>query len=96
VHSSSDHEGEGVLWPTLEAINAAFTIGFAFDDIECLEKLLKDFYDHSSGILDGCVLALDGLVVSTRQSYKWGVQLPKDYHLCMGGFAIIVLAGCDI
>ncbi len=82
--------------PTLEAINAAFTIGFAFDDIECLETLLKGFYDHSSGILDGCVLALDGLGVSPRQPYKWGIQLPKDYHLYMGGFAIIVLAGCDI
>jgi hypothetical protein len=42
------------------------------------------------------VLALDGLGVSTWQPYKWEVQFPKDYHFRKGGFAILVLAGCDI
>ena len=96
IAPSTFYHPAGVLWPTLEAIDAAFTIGFAFDDIERLETLSKGFYDHSGGVLDGCVLALDGLGVSTRQPYKWEVQFPKDYCFRKGGFAIIVLAGCDI
>ncbi len=61
IAPSTFYHPAGVLWPTLEAIDAAFTIGFAFDDIKRLETLSKGFYDHSGGVLDGCVLALDGL-----------------------------------
>jgi hypothetical protein len=46
--------------------------------------------------LDGCVLAMDGFAVLTRQPYNKEVKYKKDYRYRKGGFAIVVLAGCDI
>jgi len=86
----------GVLWPTLAAIDAAFRIGLPFDDINNLEVLSNGFYEHSGGILDGCVMAIVGFEISTRQPYACEVEWPKDYRFCKGGFAIIALVGCDI
>jgi len=54
------------------------------------------YLDICFAILDGCVLALDGLGVNTRCPYKTEVSRPKDYRFRKCGFAIIVLAGCDI
>jgi hypothetical protein len=86
----------GVLWPTLEAIDQAYSLGLPMDDPVQLQKLSDGFYHHSSGILDGCVMAIDGFGVATRQPYKTEVNRPKDYRFRKGGFAIIVLAGCDV
>lgn len=41
-------------------------------------------------------MSLDGFGVATQQPYNWEVQRPKDYRFHKGGFAIILLAGCDI
>jgi hypothetical protein len=56
---------DGVLWPTLEAIDAAFNLGLPGDDPIQLAHLARGFEEHSCGILKGCVLAIDGLGVST-------------------------------
>jgi hypothetical protein len=31
-------------------------------------------YNHSGGIFDGCVLAVDGLGLATQQPFKWEVK----------------------
>ena len=41
-------------------------------------------------------MALDGFGVLTRAPYKSEVDRPKDYRFRKSGFAIIVLAGCDV
>ncbi len=46
--------------------------------------------------MKGCVLAIDGFGVGTRQPFKWEVKRPKDYRFRKGGFALVVLAGCDV
>jgi len=81
----------GVLWPTLAAIDAAFRIGLPFDDINNLEVLSNGFYEHSGGILDGCVMAIVGFEISTRQPYACEVEWPKDYRFCKGFIAVL----CD-
>jgi hypothetical protein len=78
ISPSTFFYAEGVLWPTLAAIDAAFHISLPFDDIDKLESLLNGFYEHSAGILNGCVMALDGFGVSTRQPHDWEVERPKD------------------
>jgi hypothetical protein len=35
-----------------------------------LQQLSDGFYNHSSGMLDGCVMAIDGFGVATRQPFK--------------------------
>jgi hypothetical protein len=92
---STFFHSDGVLWPTLQAIDAAFHLGFPADDPVKLASLARGFEEHSCGIMKGCVLALDGLGVSTRQPFHSEVLRPKDYRFRKGGFALVVLAGCD-
>ena len=90
------NKDRGPIWPTIEAIDLAFDIGLPLHDTSRLDELAKGFYDHSGGILDGCVIAVDGLAVRTRQPYDHEVHWKKDYRFRKGGFAIIVIAGCDV
>ena len=75
------------------AINKAIKMGFTGNDEDRLERLAAGFRQHSGGLLDGCVLALDGVGVPIHYPYKKDVERQKDYHFCKGDFAIIVLAG---
>jgi hypothetical protein len=70
----------GVLWQTLQAIDEVFPMGFPVNDEDKLEELSQGFSHHLTGILDGCVLALDGVGVGTRAPYKTEVIRLKDYH----------------
>ncbi len=56
---------------------------------------LRVFFDQSNGIFDGLVMVMDGLAVRTHAPFENEVKKRKDYRLRKGGFAIIVLAGCD-
>jgi hypothetical protein len=47
------------------------------------------------GVLNGCVLAIDGLAVKTRCPFKHEVSHRKDYRSRKGGFAIVTMAGSD-
>ena len=57
---------------------------------------MKVFRQHSGGILDGCVLALDCFGVQIHCPCKKDVVRQRDYCFHKGGFDIIVLAGCDV
>jgi lipoprotein signal peptidase len=46
--------------------------------------------------MDGCVLAIDGLAVRVRQPFKSEVKNTKAWCFRKGGFALIVMAGCDV
>jgi len=85
VAFSTFYHPEGVLWPTLEAIDKAFPIGLPIDDPLTLEELSKDFHDHSGGILDGCIMAFDGFGVQKRQPFNNKVERPKD------GLLVVIL-----
>jgi hypothetical protein len=89
----SDH---CILWRTLQALDEIFRMGFPADDESKLEELSQGFSHHSAGILDGCMLALDGFSVSTRAPYESKVVHPKDNCFRKSGFTISVLAGCDV
>ena len=95
VGVSTFYGERGIIWPTIEAIDLAFEMGLPLHDVEKLEELSMGFSEHSGGILDGCVLAMDGFAVLTRQPYDKEVLYKKDYRYRKGGFGIVVLAGCD-
>jgi hypothetical protein len=95
-HSTFYHH-DGIIWPKLEAIDAAYhLIGLPFNDPEQLEKLSEGFYLHSCSILDGCIMVIDGFAVRTQQPFEKETPKPKDYRLRKDGFAIIIIAGCDV
>jgi hypothetical protein len=60
ISKSTFYSERGVLWPTIEAIDIAYEMGLPLHDIDQLEELSQGFCDHSGGILDGCILAMDG------------------------------------
>jgi hypothetical protein len=80
ISSSSFYSRRGVLWPTISAIDKAFELGFPVNDGERLEQLADGFRQHSGGVLDGCVLALDGLGVLVRCPFKDDVFRQRDYR----------------
>jgi len=62
ISCSTFYHPKGVLWPILEALDAACDIEFPFDDACALEALSCGFWEHSSSILDSCVLQSMDLV----------------------------------
>lgn len=80
IAHSTFFSDRGILWPTIEAIDDSFNIGFPVNDPDRLEQLAAGFSEHSGGILEGCVLAIDGLGVRTRCPYKSEVRAQKDYR----------------
>jgi hypothetical protein len=46
VANSTFFSHRGVLWPTIMAINEAFTMGFPHNDPAQLEEMSKGFFDH--------------------------------------------------
>jgi hypothetical protein len=96
ISTSTFYQENDVLWPTMEALDKAFPMGFPFGDEARLEELSEGFRVHSSGLLDGCVMAIDGFSVSTCAPFKSEVENPKDYCFHKAGFAIIVLGGVDV
>ena len=86
----------GVLWPTIEALDEVLKLGFPLNDISALEEISNGFNRHSNGIMNGCVLAIDGLAVRTRQPYVTENKNTKSWRCRKGGFALIVMAGSDV
>jgi hypothetical protein len=50
VANSTFFSHQGVLWPTIMAIDEAFTMSFPHNDPAQLEEMLKGFFDHSGGV----------------------------------------------
>ena len=96
IAKSTFYSIRGVLWPTIEALNILLHLGFPINDSDALEELSRGFSMHSGGIMKGAVLAIDGLAVKVRCPKKWECRHRKDYRNRKGGFAIVILAGCDI
>jgi hypothetical protein len=71
----------GVIGPSIEALDEIFQMGLPINDPVCLEQISNGFYDHSGRILDGCVIAMDGLAVKTCATFKTGVNKQKDYGI---------------
>jgi hypothetical protein len=80
----------------IEPLDATFDIGLPLYDLNRLEAISKEFFDHSGEIFDGCVPAIDGLAILTWKPFDHEVKYKKDYCFCKGGFVIIVIAGCDV
>jgi hypothetical protein len=96
ISTSTFYHENGVLWPTVEALDREFCIGFPFGDEGRLEELAVGFREHSGGILNGCVMAVDGFGVALRQPFKSEVDNPRDYRFRKSGFAVIVLGDVDV
>jgi hypothetical protein len=89
------HFEGGVLWPTIVAIDNAFRIMFDMADTEKLEAMSQGFSRIAHSRMQGCVMAIDGLVVKTRMPYASETEGQLPYRNRKNCYAFIVLAGCD-
>ena len=69
-----------MLWPTIEAIDAVFHIGFPINDTEKLEQLSQGFYEQSNGLFDDLVMVMDGIAIRTRAPFVHEVSKKEDYR----------------
>lgn len=95
ISIASFYAEDGVIWPTIHAIDTALTIGLAMDDHTELNDLAVEFAKYSHGELPGCVLAVDGWVARTRKPFvteTTDIMAYRNRHDCWG---LVVLAGCD-
>jgi hypothetical protein len=91
----SDFPEKGVVWPVIDAIDAAFTIGLPMNNIVALQRLADEFSILSHGELKGCVTAIDGWVAQTRKPYPSEAEDIMAYRNRHGCWGLVVLAGCD-
>jgi hypothetical protein len=74
-------------------LNISFLI-YKNENMFC--SLSKGFESHSVGAMKGYTMTIDGLVVRTMQPFSSETDDILDYRNRKGGYAIGVLAGCDI
>ena len=91
----STHSEWGVVWPVVDAIDAAFAIGLPLNNVEELQKLADEFAVLSHGQLPGAVTAIDGWVAQTRKPFLSEVDDIMAYRNRHGCWGLVVLAGCD-
>lgn len=95
IAQSSFFSADGVLWPTMEAIDEAFQIGLPVNDADELQKMANEFSVFSHGAMNGCVMAIDGWVARTRKPYVTEVDAVTAYRNRHGCWGLVVMAGCD-
>ena len=71
------------------------SINFPVHDNEELARIECGFSSYSFGRLPGCVMAVDGWVVKTRQPYRSEVQNVTCFRNRKDCYGLVVLAGVD-
>jgi hypothetical protein len=92
------HE-RGPLWRTMYALETALKPYLVFDTTEegCA-RASAGFKKFAKGRVDGCVTAVDGLVIRTRAPYLNELDDAADrkaYRNRKGCFGMVAIAGCD-
>lgn len=85
----------GIVWKTLDIVNEVFQIQFPVGDIEALNKIQAGFEKDSFGRIKGCVMAVDGWVVKTRQPFKSEVDNINCFRNRKHCFGLVVIGGVD-
>ena len=82
---------------TIKTINSAYAdaIHFPWDDTAELQTISDEFYATNKQSLEGCVLAVDGLLVRIQQRTSRDLMNPVAYYTRKGFHALNVQAGCD-
>jgi hypothetical protein len=95
VSAENFFNDKGILWPTLEAIDSVLSISFPLNDEAQLDEIGKGFAKYSFGRMQGCVMAIDGIVIRTRAPTTREVENVLCFMNRKGFFGIVILAACD-
>ena len=95
VSSSSIFNEDGILWPTLEAINKVEPLKFP-TNVEELENIAAEFAHSSHGVFEHIVGAIDGLIIKTRKPTIHECSNPTAYMNRKGTYGVLCLGVSDI
>ena len=95
ISISTFFEEEGVVWPTILAIENNLSISLDVSDTALLSSISKGFATYCHGRIHGCIMAIDGLVIRTRAPTAKEVFNQSSYRNRKGTFGIVIMAGCD-
>lgn len=103
VDSSTFYAEDGILWPTMEAINQAVPLKFPTNDPndpnynpDELAQVASDFSTFSNNFFTSLVGAIDGLVIRTRCPFRTEVTNQREYRNRKGCFGVLCLGVSDI
>lgn len=88
------HRRCGVIWPTIEALNNILPLQFD-TSAENLKKTAEEFASYSYYRMNGCVMAIDGIVIHTRRPRVTEVNNVIQFRNRKCCWGLVVLAGCD-
>lgn len=95
VSRSSFYGQNGIIWPTIRALDEELDLSYPINDAEKLEEISALFERDSRGLLKGCVGAVDGLLIRTRCPYKREHRYGKLFRNRKSAFGIIALGIAD-
>lgn len=95
VSRASFYGKDGIIWPTIRALDQELKLSFPINDAAKLEEISEVFERDSRGLLKGCVGAVDGLLIRTRCPYKREHPRGKLFRNRKSAFGIIALGIAD-
>lgn len=87
-------QANGVLWPTIEAIDQYLKIEFPTNEPE-LQNIANGFAKYTLPCFNGCIMAVDGIIIRTRCPYLSEVENTQVYFNRKHIYGVVVMAGCD-
>lgn len=96
VSDSSFFGKDGCLWSTIQALDNCLPLEFPFDSPEDLNRLSSEFGMNSDGSMNGCVGAIDGLLIKTRAPFLSEHSNPSSFKNRKCCYGILALAIADL
>jgi hypothetical protein len=96
ISTASFYSADGCLWGTLKALDECISLSFPIDSPDELNRLADEFGSQSSGAFQGCVGAIDGLLLKTRAPYSSEHENPSAFKNRKCSYGILALAVADL
>lgn len=96
VSYASFYSRDGCLWGTIKALDDCLPLSFPLDSPSDLNRIADEFGHFSDGCMQGCVGAIDGLLIRTRAPLESEHSNPSSFKNRKCCYGILALAIADL
>lgn len=96
ISSGAFYGPDGCLWSTLKCLDECISLSFPIDSPDDLNRLADEFGHHSQQAFQGCVGAIDGLLIKTRAPFHSEHSNPSAFKNRKCCYGILALAVADL
>lgn len=96
VSVASFYSKDGCLWSTMAALDAVLPLSFPLNSPDDLNRIANEFGHYSGGAMQGCVGAIDGLLIRTRAPFSKEHSNPSSFKNRKCTFGILALGIADL